>query len=120
MSAQEFDSIVSLMDELNDIATSVRDPIDILEIGVKDFINDLSKLSKPYSRIKSSNYTHLIDTFCYNKKKDEIEVGWGKYYGRMVEEGTKLTSPQPHLIPTFKSNKEKYYKKILNEMHLKG
>ena len=57
--------------------------------------------------------------FVITKKKDEIEVGWGKYYGRMVEEGTKLTMAQPHLVPTFESNKEKYYQKILNEMHLK-
>lgn len=74
-------------------------------------------MPKPYSKIKASSYAHLIDTFSYNKTQTkEIEVGWGKYYGRMVEEGTIKTNASPHLYPTFQKNKEKYYKKMINEI----
>ena len=56
----------------------------------------------------------MIDTFNYRKTKKDIEVGWGKYYGRMVEDGTKKSKAKPHMYPTLKKNKEKYYKKMLN------
>lgn len=107
------DSFNSLIEELNGYIRKSKEPIKILEIGAKEFVNDLSKLAKPYSKIKSSGYTHLVDNFCYEIDKTEIKVGWGKYYGRMVEYGTVLIPAQPHLVPLYEKNKEKYYNKMI-------
>ncbi len=116
MSISEFNGFEELQNELSSILKTVENPIKILEIGAKDFVNDLLKLTRPYSKIKKSGYTHLIDSFAYEIKDDEIIVGWGKYYGRMVEEGTKNIPSQPHLKPTFEKNKEKYYKKMIEKI----
>ena len=41
-----------------------------------------------------------------------IKVGWGKYYGPMLEHGTRKMAARAHLKPLFERNKEKYYKKM--------
>lgn len=117
MSAQNYEVFNSLIDDLSEIITNIKNPIEILEVGAKEFVNDLSKLSRPYSQIKKSGYTHLVDSFAYVIKEKEIEVGWQKYYGRMVEEGTKLTPPQPHLVPTYEKNQNKYYEKMIEKIY---
>lgn len=109
-----FDDLESL---LKGYISKSEKSLEILEIGAKEYVNDLKKLTKPYSKIKKAGYTHLIDTFCYRKTKKDIEVGWGKYYGLMVEDGTKKSKAQPHMYPTFKKNKEKYYKKMLDAFY---
>lgn len=107
----------SLIDDLNQYIKKADNYIDILEIGAKEFVKDLSKLTKPYSKIHKSGYTHLIDTFTYRKTNVDIEVGWGKYYGRMVEDGTSKMKAQSHLQPMFDNNKDKYYKKMLEKFY---
>lgn len=87
--------------------------IEILEVGARELLSDALKLPKPISQIRTQGYTHLIRSFAYKKKENEIEFGWGKYYGPMVEEGTENMDPNPHLYPLFNKNKEKYYKKML-------
>lgn len=117
-----------LIGDLKDYISKAEKPLEILETGVKEYVNDLKKLTKPYSKIRCSSYTHLVDTFNYRKTNKDIEVGWGKYYGRMVEDGTmsngikgkgrhNATKAQPHMYPTFQKNKEKYYKKMLNAFY---
>lgn len=90
-----------------------------LEAGAKQFINDALKLPKPISKIRKAGYTHLVNSFSYRKKLKEIEAGWGKYYGPMVENGTKNMNAKPHLYPLWDRNKEKYYKTMLTEMGIK-
>ena len=88
-------------------------------ISKVDNINDALKLPKPISAIKKAGYTHLIHTFSYRKKEKEIETGWGKYYGPMVENGTeKMKKAQPHLYPLWEKNKEKYYKTMITKLGL--
>lgn len=116
MSVNAYEGFNELTNELIELMNNVENTVDILEDGAKEFVNDLMKLPKPFSKISSSGYTHLIDSFSYQKNGDEIEVGWGKYYGRMVEEGTNKSSAQPHLVPTFERNKEKYYKNMINKI----
>ena len=55
-------------------------------------------------------YTHLLDTITYEKDGDAFLIGWGKYYGRMVEKGTVKMSARPHMIPLWEQNSDKYYK----------
>lgn len=112
-----YSGFAELTAELQGYISKVQSPTDILEVGAKCFVNDLLKLPKPYSKIRKSGYTHLVDSFTYKKNKDDVEVGWGKYYGRMVEDGTKKTKAQPHLYPLFQKNKEKYYKKMLEQIY---
>ena len=108
-SADEFTSGFS---EFSDVLQSYSDVIDnILDEEEKiadDFVKDLLSLPSPRSNIAKSGYTHLIDSFSYRRKDDEVEVGWEKYYGPMVEHGTRKMGAQPHLKPTWESNQDKY------------
>ena len=80
--------------------------LDAIETGAKEFVNDLLKLPKPRSEVKKPGYTHLINTFAMERARGEIKVGWGKYYGPMVERGTKKMAARAHLKPLFEQNKE--------------
>lgn len=93
--------------------------VDVLETGAKEFVGDLLKLPKPISKIRKSGYTHLIKCFAYKKKNKEVEAGWGKYYGPMLEHGTIKMNAQEHLYPVWDRNKEKYYKKMLTKLGIK-
>lgn len=114
----DFEGINELISNLENIISNVNNTQEILEVGAKEFVRDLLKLTKPMSQIKKSGYTHLIDTFGYKKvKNNEIEVGWGKYYGKFVEDGTIKTKSQPHLKPTFNNNCDKYYTKMIKKIY---
>lgn len=110
--SNRYEGIAELMEDIQGYITKVENPTDILEVGAKEFVNDLKKLTKPISKIHRNGYTHLIHTFFYRKRGKEVEVGWGKYYGPMVENGTKRMSARSHLRPTFDKNKEKYYREM--------
>ena len=79
--------------------------------------DDVRKLPKPRSKMTGSGYTHLLDTVTTRRTKGEIEVGWGKYYGPMVENGTVRADAVPHVMPTFQKNKQKYYQAIDKELY---
>ena len=84
----EFDGFLDLNKCLEDYI-KLSDPQSMLDEEEKiaqNFVNDLKKLPRPRSKISKAGYTHLIDTFTYRRTKDDIAVGWGKYYGRMVED----------------------------------
>lgn len=88
--------------------------VQALKVGADQFVQDLLKLPKPKSRIHASGYTHMVDVFADRINGKEVEVGWGKYYGSMVEHGTVKMRAQPHLKPTYRENAEKYYKTMTN------
>ena len=90
--------------------------LDAIETGAKEFVNDLLKLPKPRSEVKKPGYTHLINTFAMERARGKIKVGWGKYYGPMVERGTKKMAARAHLKPLFEQNKEKYYRKMTEKI----
>lgn len=91
--------------------------VETLSIGANLFVKDLKKLAKPRSKISASGYTHLVDSFKTRKTEKTVEVGWGKFYGSFVERGTKKMGAQPHLEPTFDSNKELYYRAMIEHVH---
>ena len=113
-----FDGFQDLSDMLKNYISKVDNVTDVLEAGAKQFVNDALKLPKPISAIKKAGYTHLIHTFSYRKKEKEVETGWGKYYGPMVENGTEKMKAQPHLYPLWEKNKEKYYKTMITKLGL--
>lgn len=90
--------------------------LDAVELGADEFVNDLLKLPKPRRSLEAPGYTHLVDSFALKRDKSKIEVGWGKYYGPMVEHGTRKMAKQEHLKPLFESNKEKYYKTMTEKI----
>lgn len=106
-----FDGFDELMQYLDECSGKVDEASieKVLEAGASDFVNDLLKLPRPMSNIRKPGYTHLIKTFSYRKNKGQVEVGWGKYYGRMVESGTVKTKAHPHMNTLFEKNKEKYF-----------
>lgn len=113
-----YDGFQELSDMLEKYIVNTDNVIDVLEAGAKQFVNDLLKLPKPMSKIRKAGYTHLVNSFSYRKKNNEIEAGWGKYYGPMVENGTKNMNAKPHLYPLWEKNKEKYYKTMITKLGL--
>ncbi|MGN1302423.1 MAG: hypothetical protein ACI4VO_02065 [Clostridia bacterium] len=113
-----YDGFQDLADIIEYYAKGADNFIEVLEVGAKEFVNDLLKLPKPMSKIKKAGYTHLIRSFAYKKRKNEVEVGWGKYYGPMVEHGTNKMDENPHVYPLWDKNKEKYYKTMLTKLDL--
>jgi len=116
MSNYSYEGFQDLAEILQQYSEGVDNVMKGLEAGAKQFINDALKLPKPISKIRKAGYTHLINSFSYRKKSKEIEAGWGKYYGPMVESGTKNMDANPHLYPLWDKNKEKYYKTMLTEI----
>ena len=82
----------------------------VLEVGAEELARDVRALPKP--RRPGGGYTHMLDSVTTKRRGEEVEVGWGKYYGPFVERGTKKMNSQPHMRPTFERNKEKYYDKM--------
>lgn len=107
-----------LCDILENYIDKADNAIEALEAGAKEFVNDALKLPKPISKIRKAGYTHLVHCFSYQVKKNEVEAGWGKYYGPMQEHGTVNMDANPHLYPLFDRNKEKYYKTMLTKLGL--
>lgn len=106
---------LELIDLIEDEISKVNNSENNMEQAAKQFVEDLNRLPSPYSNIKKSGYTHLVRSFSYQKNKNEIEVGWGKYYGPMVEKGTTKRKAIPHLVPLFSKNEEKYLKIMKGE-----
>lgn len=112
----EIDELGDFQKELQEILAKMDDDnvVKVLKKGADALTQDLLKLPKPRSRIKATGYTHMIDTFADKVNGKEVEVGWGKYYGPMVEHGTVKMSAQPHLTPAYNRNADKYYKIMIN------
>ena len=89
--------------------------------GASELASDANKLPKPISRINSPGYTHLLDSISARMMQGGAtgaEVGWGKFYGRMVEKGTSKMSPRAHLIPLFERNAKNYYQTIVDKINI--
>ena len=91
--------------------------LDVMEAGVKEFVRDLRRLPKPRSQINKAGYTHLVDTFTWERTETTIKVGWGKYYGPMLEHGTRKMKAQAHLKPLFERNEVNYYRTMIQEFN---
>ncbi len=111
-----FDELTEILNEYGEKADR-KSVQKVLEAGAQDFVNILLKLPKPKSKLNYPGYTHLIDTFTYAKNKNgEVEVGWGKYYGPMVDRGTIKMDAIPHLTPAWDSNKDMIYKTMIEKI----
>lgn len=114
-----YDAFKDLTDIIDHYIKGAENAMEGIEEGAKEFVKDALKLPKPMSKIKKTGYTHLVRSFAYRKKQTEIEAGWGKYYGPIVERGTKNMDANPHMYPLWDKNKEKYYKAMLTKLGIK-
>lgn len=114
-----FDELTELLEEYAAEADEER-VMKTLEYGAEELVKILKKLPKPYSQIHTPGYTHLVNTFIYQQNNKQVDVGWGKYYGKMVENGTTKMRAYPHLNPAWEKNKELIYNKMLSSTAWKG
>ena len=84
--------------------------------NLKEALESVKKTRFKYQVLNSqgAKVNGYIDAY----NKDEVEVGWGKYYGPMVEHGTEKMDANPHVYPLWDKNKEKYYKTMLTKLGL--
>lgn len=111
-----FDELEKLLNEYSK-KTSQENILNVMEKGAAALVRDMMALPKPRSDIRKAGYTHLLDTMSYRRNRGEIEVGWGKYYGPMVERGThRAPKGSPHVRPTFERNKGTYNNLMIKEL----
>ena len=87
---------------------------EIVKAGADEFIKDLKSMPRPRSRI-GGGHTHLLDSFASKRDGKDWLVGWGVYYGRFVEKGTRKMRARPHVIPLWEQHKEKYQQTMNNK-----
>ena len=110
--------------ELQKYSAAAENVDQAIEAGASAFTDDLLRLPSPRSGTNKGTYTHLLDCFSYRKNKDSYEVGWGKYYGPILEHGWNGAGPKkdeshsaiPHFYPTWEKNEDKYYKIMINKL----
>lgn len=116
----------ALQRELELLIHSVEHIQDVLVDAAEAYVNDLRRLPKPYSKIRSSQHKHMLDEMGYRRAKhEEVEVGSGVYWLRFVEFGTRASSKrrwgtprQPFLGPTYALNQSKYTKIMIEKLKL--
>ena len=115
-----------LADELKQISDNVDDAkvLGAMQKGADELVADVRALPKPRSRI-GGGHTHMLDTVSSQRESNVIQVGWGAYYGKMVENGHntrkhKWVSAQPHMSTTWETNKDKYYKTMIDALKMEG
>lgn len=94
--------------------TGEHEANEIILSATKQYVADLNSLSSPMSKVRKGGYTHLIRTFGsrISPRHKDVEVGWGKYYGPIVEKR------RPHMRPAYNANAEKYIEAIRKEFDL--
>lgn len=110
-----FDAFSDLLEEYQK-KTTMENVLKVLEIGAKEFVSDVRALPRPRSQIRAPGYTHMLDTVTYQRTKNEVLTGWVKYYGPMVNNGTRKMKGVPHMGPTFERNKSRYYGKMQKQL----
>ena len=100
-----------------DYAKKADNLIDVLQTGADTFVKDLKALPSPRSKISKAGYTHMIDTFGSEARSAEVRVGWGKYYGPILEHGSVKMRAREHFKPLWERKKEKYYNQMIKKFH---
>lgn len=116
----ELEGFDDLSNLLNDVIKKVDETnvLNALNLGASEFVKNLLSLPKPKSKLQGPGYTHMIDVFAYKENGKQVEVGWGKYYGPMVEKGSVLMRAQPHLEPLWTKNKDSILMIMIESLNL--
>lgn len=119
--AEDFEGLQRLADLLAGYSVNAN-PANILraqKAGAEYFCEIMRRKSSPRGRSRE----HMLDSIAYEQDAHNTVtvVGWGKFYGRMVEAGhraggwaksSKSVAANPHMKPEF--NKQK--NQIINRM----
>ena len=111
------EGLVKFMDLLEKYEASASDKhiSDVLMVAGETLAVEVHRLPKP--RRRGAGYTHMLDSVAAAPSgKDAVLVSWGRYYGRFVEHGTKKMQAQPHLIPTWEQNKDRFYRMMQDKL----
>ena len=111
------EGLVKFMDLLEKYEASASDKhiSDVLMVAGETLAEEVHRLPKP--RRRGAGYTHMLDSVeAAPSGKDAVLVSWGRYYGRFVEHGTKKMQAQPHLIPTWEQNKDRFYRMMQDKL----
>ena len=99
-------------------AASDQNIADMLMVAGETLAEDIHRLPKP--RRRGAGYTHMLDSVAPAQQgKDAVLISWGRYYGKFVEYGTTKMKAQPHLVPTWEQNKDRYYKLMQDKLFAK-
>lgn len=86
---------------------------------------------RPRGRSSPRRTGAMLSSFAFEADQTKVETvfGWGKFYGRLKETGhnsggharkkkpsVSRVKAQPHLKPTFESNREQLYKTMIETM----
>ena len=126
MSAKVLDDGYQYMDEITQNALKAMDPaslVEILKAGADELVKDVRALPKP--RSNRTGYTHMLDSVTGQAEAPKYLVGWGRYYGPIVEAGHKSRSgkkvpARAHLRKTYKDHMEKYQKAMQDKFNELG
>jgi len=110
-------SFAELEDLFSEYMEKADNTEDILQKGADAFVKDLRALPSPRSSIAKAGYTHLIDSFASQPEGKDVLIGWGKYYGPILEHGSRKMRPREHFKPLWNRNKERYYRTMIEEFH---
>lgn len=111
------EGLVKFMDLLEKYEASASDKhiSDVLMVAGETLAEEVHRLPKP--RRRGAGYTHMLDSVAAAPSgKDAVLVSWGQYYGKFVEYGTKKMQAQPHLIPTWEQNKDRFYRMMQDKL----
>ena len=111
-----YEGMELFIEDLQEYAKAADDAhvAEVLMVGGEALAADVRRLPKP--RRTGGGYTHMLDSVTAVENGATVLVGWGKYYGPFVEHGTKKMKEQPHLVPTWDANKERYYKLMAEKL----
>lgn len=111
------EGLVKFLDLLEKYEASASDKhiSDVLMVAGEALAEEVHRLPKP--RRRGAGYTHMLDSVeAAPSGKDAVLVSWGRYYGRFVEYGTIKMQAQPHLIPTWEQNKDRFYRMMQDKL----
>lgn len=109
------DNFGDFLDDLDNLEKLGDDETlsELVKTQADALVKDIRSLPKPKS--SRNGITHLLDGVTYTEgKAPNWVIGWGHYYGPMVEGGTKrqkghgATPAQPHMMATYERNRDKY------------
>lgn len=123
MSAKVLDDGYQYMDEITQNALKAMDSaslVEILKAGADELVKDVRALPQP--RSNRTGYTHMLDSVTGQEESPKYLVGWGRYYGPIVEAGHKSRSgkmvpARAHLRKTYKDHMEKYQKAMQDKFN---
>jgi len=120
--ADDFEGLQRLADLLEGYSVNA-DPANILraqQAGAEYFCEVMRSKMSPRGRSRE----HMLDSIAYEQEPQNTVtvVGWGKFYGRMVESGhraggwakaSKTVAANPHMKPEFIKQKDQIISRMV-------